>query len=139
MSELKLTLTHAFAAPGDHYPLDLVHPITGRGVYSGETAEQIAERHPGAVVVELDEWRRQRAAEQDAPVEWLPSTLGSYDEMLGCLPPAYMARGAFLVGEPFDHHAVSGQPRFEAYRRIGGEFFVSSRPMTRAELRAVIG
>jgi len=56
--------------------------------------------------------------------------------MLEVLPPALWLRGGFLVGEPFDHDAGNGQPRYGAYRRIDGGYMVASRPMTTAEFRA---
>ena len=43
---------------------------------------------------------------------------------------------AFLVGEPIDHDAGNDEPRYEGYRRDGGKWFVSSRPITRKEFQA---
>lgn len=58
--------------------------------------------------------------------------------MLGVLPPAYMSQGYFLVGEPLDHHATTGQPRFEAYGKIGNRFIISSRAITIKELKELL-
>jgi len=95
-----------------------------------ETFEQIKERHPDAIEVDYDQWWEEKTARQDTPVEWVETTEENYWEALGCLPPAIMRSGAFCVGEPYDHHARTGEPRFQAYRRSGYFYNVSSRPMT---------
>ena len=48
-----------------------------------------------------------------------------------------------LIGEPMDTDAATGAERFAGYLHRGpatedwpGDFFVASRPLTRAELRA---
>jgi hypothetical protein len=58
--------------------------------------------------------------------------------MLNVLPPAAWIGGAFMVGEPTDHCAETGRPRFQAYRERGMQFEVASRPMTIAEFRAEV-
>lgn len=72
-----------------------------------------------------------------APVTWTECTEEVYSDMLDVLPPAAMKGGSFLVGEPWDHHAMTGQPRFAAYIKRQGKFFTASRPMTRAEFLAL--
>ena len=42
-----------------------------------------------------------------------------YREMMECLPPAAYRRDGFLVGEPQDHDAETGEPRYEAFIRRG--------------------
>jgi hypothetical protein len=72
---------------------------------------------------------------------WTKVTEERYDEMLGILPPVYVAGvDGFMVGEPDDHRAylVTGrfQPTFAPFRRIGGGFY-EGEPMTRAEFKAI--
>ncbi len=69
-------------------------------------------------------------------LEWTETTAEKYDEMLNVLPPAAWIGGGFLVGEPWDHDS-SGRPRFEAYIHTAGKHYVSSRPITVNELRAI--
>jgi hypothetical protein len=57
-----------------------------------------------------------------------------YWEMLEILPPAAMAGGGFLVGEPWDHDE-DGNPRFEAYFERGGKHYVATVPMTHADFK----
>lgn len=69
-------------------------------------------------------------------MKWKPTTEAKYYEMLEVLPPAYWTGLGFLVGEPWDHNR-HGQPRFEAFVEIKGEYFVNEHPMTIAEFKAV--
>jgi hypothetical protein len=127
--------THCFAVPGKDNVIDDVHPLTGRGTWSGETLDQIQLRHPGAAVVSWDDWKRAKAATQDAPVEWQECTEERYEEMMNVLPPAEYSRHGFLVGEPWDHHAMTGCPRYSAFIMRGCRHYASSRPMTVVEFR----
>ena len=134
--------TEAFAVPGDDSLIDLCSPETGRSEVYGETLEQIRARYPGAVVVNIAEFLAAKAERQHATVVWRPCSEQRYDDMLNVLPPVewfHGPRGGFLVGEPWDHDAGNGQPRFAAFRKRGGGFEESDRPMTRAEFRALAG
>ena len=135
--------THAYAVPGEHSIIDVIHPETGLTWVYAETEEQIRVRYPTAVRISLDDWTKRRAAEQDTPIVWTRTSKRKYWEMLEVLPPALWIGGAFLVGEPTDHHATTGQPRFQAYWQRGSSddfaiYLAASRPMTCAELRAVV-
>jgi hypothetical protein len=125
-----------FAVPGESNIIDVVKD--GKSAIYGEALEQIQARHPGAVLMDYDQWAKEKASRQDTPIEWQPTTKERYWEMLEVLPPAIMLRGGFLVGEPWDHHAINGKPRFQAYIARYGEFFVASRPMTIAEFKEVL-
>lgn len=85
-------------------------------------------------------WKAAVVARQQAvPLTWEPSSHAQYHEMLNILPPALWLGGGFLVGEPTDGDMATGQPRFQGYLETSaGQYLASSRPMTRAELRAVI-
>jgi len=138
---VKKTLTmddckQAFAVPGSDSIVDLVHPVTGRSVHYGNTLEEIRARYPGAELVEFDAWLQSKAERQHSPIEWTETTEEKYFEMLEVLPPAYMGNGGFLVGEPYDHDAGNGQPRWTAFRQVGEKFFAANRPMTIAEFKA---
>jgi hypothetical protein len=130
--------TDCFAVPGAFSMIDTVHALTGRGFWSGETLEQVQARHPGAVQMPIEEWKAAKGALQDQPVTWIPVTKEHYEDMLNVLPPERMARGAFLVGEPADHHAVSGMPRYAMLRRGSDSHQESSRPVTVAEFTAIV-
>lgn len=65
---------------------------------------------------------------------WDPTTEARYEQMKGAVPPfKYGAGGnAFLAGESMGQNA-NGHATFEAYRRIGTEYFRGSRPITQDE------
>lgn len=132
----------AFAVPGESSLIDVINPATGKSWIEGETLEQIRLRYPTAEIVNVSEWCAAKAARQDEPVTWAETTEEHFFEMLECLPPAYQTGGekggAFLVGEPWDHHATTGRPRFAAYREIGDKFLKASRPMTVKEFKELL-
>lgn len=133
-----LEITHAFAAPGASNIIDVIHPTTQLGGYSNLSLAQMRERekNPAIEIVSLADFCAAKAAQQDSPVTWTETTAERFWEMLEVLPPAYYMDGGFLVGEPVDHHAGNGRPRFEGFLQIREEkFFASSRPMTTAEFK----
>src|SRR5262245_46699769 len=131
--------THVFVEPGNTRSIiDIVHPATGRSAVYDQTLDEIRERYPTAEVLDVVTWQARKAAMQDTPLSWLHSTGEQFRNMLEVLPPAYQAGGGFLVGEPDDHHAITGQPRFRGYIMRGGAFYVSSRPMTIREVKETI-
>jgi hypothetical protein len=117
--------------------IDVIHPNTGRTMYSEQTLDEVRERYPDAEEMTVDAFCDWMAAQQRTAITWRETTEESYNDALGALPPvAYGKGGAFLLGEPWDHDAGNGQPRYTAYRIAGGDYYESSRPMTRAEFRA---
>lgn len=137
--------TLCFAIPG-HTMIDEINPATGRSVCFDETLEQIQARYPGAAIMEIDAYCQSKAAAQDTPVVWTECTEEHFNESLEVLPPAIMTKHGFMVGEPWDHHALTGQPRFAAYRQIVNKgdgwcerrYYNASRPMTIAEFKAIV-
>jgi hypothetical protein len=125
-----------FYVPGE---LSIIDPDRGdgRGLYSGKTLEELRSEYPGAVSGRFDEWCAAKAAIQDRPVNWHEITEERFEELLGCLPPAAFGRGGFLVGEPWDHHATSGKPRFQACVKRGTKCYASARAVTRDEFRTI--
>jgi hypothetical protein len=127
--------TELYAVPGADSMIDGINPQTGRTFIQHETEAEIVARYPGAVRMTWDAYQAAKIARQQTPITWAPTTQAHYDEMLNVLPPAAMWEGAFLVGEPSDHCAATGRPRYEACWQRGDAYFVGSRPMTRPELR----
>lgn len=127
--------TKVVKIPGSRSIIDLLD-ASGRTQINGETIEQIRKRYPNAVVSTLGEHLWETFEAQNTPIHWAATTEEKYDEMLGALPPADTYKGGFLVGEPFDHCARTGRPRYEAYRKSGDAYWVSDRPMTVADFRA---
>jgi len=128
-----------FAVPGANHIIDVVHPSTGRTVCFDRTLEDVQVEEPGAVRMLVDDFCEAKAARQHTPITWDDVSESRFTEMLECLPPALMLSGGFLVGEPWDHDAGNGQPRFQAFRRRSGKHYASSRPMTKAEFRKAMG
>ncbi len=133
----------AYAIPGEHSIIDVIDPETGLTAVLGQTYLEVQTRYPNAERISLDDWTAQRAAQQDTAIVWTRTTRRKYWEMLEVLPPAYWKGGAFLVGEPTDHHARTGQPRFAAYWQRGSSedfaiYLVASRPLTARELKTEV-
>jgi len=129
--------TLAFIEPGANHIIDTVNPETGLSWYFAESLEKIRERYPTAEIVNFDAWIDAQAAKQDAPISWNETTEEKYWYMLEVLPPAYQHGNYFLVGEPYDHHAKTGMPRYDAFGKVGDKYVASSRPVTVAEMRKV--
>ena len=115
--------------------VDLIDPANGLTVCYGKTLEVVRSEHPDAERMTVAEFCRRKAEQQRTPITWTETTEERYYEMLSVLPPACMRGGGFLVGEPYDHDAGNGQPRYDAFRSRGGRFEASSRPLTVAEFR----
>lgn len=129
----------AFVEPRADNMIDLIHPETGKSLIEGEALEQIRQRYPTAEIVNVDDWCAAKGAKQDERVTWKEITEKRYNDMLCCLPPAAWIADYFLVGEPWDHHAVSGRPRYAAFGRIGERYIEASRPMTIPEFKLWAG
>lgn len=131
--------TEGFAVPGEDAIIDLRHPATGLSSVYRETLDEIRTRYPGAEVVNIDAWTAAKAARQHTPVTWEPCSEARYHDMLNVLPPAAWIGGGFLVGEPMDHEADTGRPRYMAFYKRGDTYAASDRPMTVREFRAAMG
>lgn len=116
--------------------IDAVDPETGLTFYAGETFQQIKKRWPNAALTTLDDFCAWKANVQRSPVAWFEVNEREYIDMLSVLPPADRDQNGFLVGEPSDHYADTGEPRFQAYRKTAdGRFMRSNRCLSRAEFR----
>lgn len=129
----------AYAVPNARNIIDTIDEKTGLTSISKETLEEVRKRHPGAELVDVDQWCEAKQREQLTPITWQDTDKETYWEMLECLPPARMAGGAFLVGEPMDHLAATGESTFEMYRKQGSKYYVASRPVTIAEFYQLLG
>jgi len=127
-----------FASKKTKSIIDVLHPETGRTVCYDKTLDECRKEYPDAEKMTVAEFCDWKSKEQRTPIKWEPTTEGQYDEMLCVLPPAMFGTGGFLVGEPYDHDAGNGQPRYQAFLHIDGKPFVSSRPMTCAEFKTEI-
>lgn len=67
---------------------------------------------------------------------WKEISEYQYNEALEVLPPAFLRKGGFLIGEPSDHCADG--PRFAAYLQKEGSFFHLSEPITRAAMTKIV-
>ena len=123
-----------FAILGDVI-IDVINPGTGRTAVYGKTLEQCQTEHPNAQRMTIDAFCVDKGQRQDSPIQWEPITEQYFYHMLEILPPAMMNHAGFLVGEPWDHHAITGRPRYQAFCQCGDSFTQSNRPMTIAEFR----
>lgn len=130
--------TECFAVPESDSIIDCVHPVTGKTCIYGKTLEDVQQEEPGAIRMTIDEFCERKALRQDVPVQWEDITEDRYYELMECLPPAAYADNGFLVGEPWDHHAGTGKPRYQACRIVNGQHQASHRPMTKAEFKGGI-
>jgi hypothetical protein len=147
--------------PGAHGLIDYLLPDGGSGE-NQLALDRARQRHPTAEIVPYADYCAEQAKLQDVPVTWEEIDEERYWYLLECVPPAAMCAGGFLVGEAYDHHSVSGQPRFTACCMIGdrklverpvdgtggvvctlhqegtpgSRFFQSNRPVTIAEFRS---
>lgn len=74
------------------------------------------------------EWDALWAAMDAQPEHWHDTTEHMFDEMLGCVPPAAMGGGGFLVGDAH-HHNTQGEPVFAGFVRTHGGHY-QARYMT---------
>ena len=68
------------------------------------------------------EWALLWAAMKSDPGAWIETTSDMFDQMLGCVPPAAMGRGGFLVGEA-DHHNDEGAAVMAHFSKQGAKIF----------------
>lgn len=127
-----MTTNDCFAVRGITM-IDTLNPETGLTTIYGRTLEDVQRDYPTAECMTIDEFCRSKAEAQDTPIIWEPTTEERYHEMLEVLPPAAWLANGFLVGEPADHHAMTSQPRYDAFRVVGTDYQVSSRPLTKKE------
>lgn len=129
--------TECYAVRGEGHIIDVIHPITGLTVCFGRTLENVREEkgYEHAERMTIEDWCKSKAERQDTPVTWSQVTEDKYYEMFECLPPIMIPGKGFMVSEPWDHHALTGRPRYAAYRKRGDVYETASRPMTVKEFK----
>lgn len=129
-----------FAVPGQGHIIDTVRPGPCELSWiNGETLEEIQQRYPGAVMVSMSAWLEEKAERQNRPVTWSAVSDEVFMKQLEVLPPVgWKGGGDFMVGEPSDHDARTGQPRYQAYKTVDGKRYASSRPMTLREFQETV-
>jgi hypothetical protein len=128
--------TLCFVSRGRETIIDVLHPETGLTVCFSKTLEETRQEYPDAEQMNIAEFCAWKVRMQRTPITWAVTTEVRYYEMLAALPPAELMFDAFLVGEPSDHDAGTGQARYDAYRQRDGVYEIASRPMTRTEFRS---
>ena len=81
------------------------------------------------------EWRDLFDTMDAYPSEWIETTEDMYFEMLECLPPRAMAKGAFMVGEPL-RHGPDGAAIHACFKQKAGRFFAKN--LTLAQFHAEV-
>lgn len=109
----------------------------GRTRVYGKTLDECRAEYPDAQEMTVDAFIDWKAAQQATPIEWEATTEDRFEDMLCCLPPIGWCNKGFLVGEPWDHEAKTGQPRYQAFRKTLDGFLCSSRPLTVKEWSAL--
>jgi len=128
-----------FVSKGAGVMVDTLRPGTNVTHIYGKTLDQCREKYPDIEEMSVNEFCAWKAEQPRTPVKWELTTEEKFFKAMEVLPPADQipAKG-FLVGEPMDSDALTGAPRFQAFRRKPFPlcFYVSSRPLTRKEFRA---
>lgn len=135
--------TQCFVSKTSGTMIDIINPSSGKTFYFSRTRDDLlAKGYKDVEIMTIGEWGEWKAAQQRTPISWDEEITGErFYRMLECLPPAAGTNGwkEFLIGEPCDHDALSGEPRFDGFRRVGNRYFASSRPLTVTEFRAEVG
>ena len=126
---------YCYAVPGSNSIYDSINPITGLTWYYGKTLDEVRQEkgYEEAVLMLIDDFCAAKGKRQNTPITWDETTEDNFTKMLEVLPPAAWHDGGFLVGEAWDHDALTGRPRYQAFKEIEGKFFAASRAMTEAE------
>ena len=130
---LSISADRCFISKAKETVIDTLHPETGLTMCYGRTLAETREEYPDAEEMDIADFCAWKAERQRTPIMWDTTTEETYYHMLDVLPPAAHLPSAFLVGEPYDHDAGNGLPRYRAYRFRGDRYEVSNRPMTRPE------
>lgn len=134
-----MNYTECFAVPG-HTMIDLIDSETGLTQIYGKTLDQCREEpeYANAERMTIDAYCASKAKAQETPITWEPTTEEAYWDMLEALPPACRWRGGVLCGEPYDHHAITGESRHSCMREWNERYYRTSRPVTITEFRALM-
>lgn len=126
------------AQPGKDYGIDFVDKTTGLTHINRQSLAEVQERYPDAQIMNFDDYLNQKIARQNNELTFEEITEEQFDNALNALPPEKMLKGNFLIGEPYDHCAETGQPRFHGYFYKNYRYEISSRPMTIKEFVLIV-
>jgi hypothetical protein len=135
------TITHVFYSPASGRTIDVVHPVSIKGGYSGLTQAQLSVREKADMQVVT--WQEAERPGAQADRERLCTgavrvTAERADEALNCLPPfrwrATQAMEAFAIGEPVTDRLLSW------FVRLGSQWFelIEDRAISYDDLIAVV-
>lgn len=97
---MKTVITHWLIDRKQNSTIDQIHPITGLGVWSGETLEQVRERYPDAEIVDSAEFDRFREEKRQRFItEPVAVTEEYWNDRINVLPPIRW-RGFLYAGYP---------------------------------------
>ena len=128
-------LTQCFVSKTKKTIIDMQNPYTGNTAIYNTPLEELRKEYHDAEIMHIDDFCSWKAEQQRTPIAWNEISEEKYNYMLNALHPIAYGNGRFMVGEPSDHDAGNGQPRYSAFKTSNGLFFESSRPMTREEFR----
>ncbi len=111
--------THAFSVPGSGIGIDAVHPVTGNGVWSGDTPAEMEERNPGAVPTLYEDIERIH----DDKTRVAPHRIDQdrWDYALNVLPPAKWVRES--GAETFHISELVSGTMADIFAWIGGDYW----------------
>ena len=114
--------THCFYVPGDCNLIDTA-TADNRGMYSGETLEEILERYPGAQLMDIDEaCAMAEKAKHDKYVHCpMEITAERFEEMLNAMPPVGWKHGP--GGQSFKMSERMTGMLTAIFCEIGGRYF----------------
>ena len=134
--------TQCFVSKATGTIIDIINPHTGKTFCLSKTRDDLlTEGYKDVELMTVGDFLTWKAAQQRTPITWKYVNKEQFYYALECLPPATGTAGwrDFLIGEPYDHDALNGKPRYQGYRRVGKQYFQSSRPMTVTEFNIEVG
>ena len=119
---------HVVAVPGARHCIDFINPQTGRTFINGETPEECAKRHPGAVMMAVAQYEAQQMAHREslmkAPEE---IDVNRWRYLLEVLPPLDWRGG--LGTESFKMSEFETMDLTTCAVRVGDRYFTAVRPV----------
>jgi hypothetical protein len=134
-------ITHVFYNPASGGIIDIVHPVSNNGSYSGFTQDQLSIREKADIQAVTWEEAKQLMAQADRKRMCTGAqkvTAERADEALNCLPPfrwrATQGMEAFAIGEPVTDRLMSW------FVRLSSQWFelIEDRDISFDDLVAVV-
>jgi hypothetical protein len=136
---MALNYSHVVAVPGARHCVDFINPETGRTFINGDTPEQCAQRHPGAVMMPVAQYEAQQMAHRESLMtdpEEIDADRWWY--LLEVLPPLDWRGG--LGTESFKMSEFQTMDLTTCAVRVGSRYFTALRPVatTHEQLVALV-